>query len=55
VLLVDADVQPTLSSYYPFEARAEHGLSAFITEAITDGVVSRKTTLAAKQRSRVWI
>lgn len=41
VLLVDADVQPTLSSYYPLEARAERGLSAFITEAITDGVVSR--------------
>ena len=41
VLLVDADVQPTLSSYYPLEARAEHGLSAFITEAVTDGVISR--------------
>jgi len=31
VLLVDADVQPTLSSYYPLVARAERGLSALNT------------------------
>ena len=40
VLLVDADVQPTLSSYYSLKARAAHGLSTVITEATTDGVVS---------------
>lgn len=41
VLLVDGDAQPTLSSYYSLTARAERGLSALITEAIADGVVSR--------------
>lgn len=41
VLLVDADAQPTLSSYYPLDTRAERGLSTIITEATTDGVVSR--------------
>lgn len=41
VLLVDADVQPTLSSYYPLERRADHGLSALITEARVKDVVSR--------------
>lgn len=41
VLLVDADVQPTLSSYYPLEAKTERGLSLLITEAVTEGVVSR--------------
>ncbi len=41
VLLVDADVQPTLSSYYPIAVRAERGLCAVITEAVTDGVINR--------------
>lgn len=41
VLLVDADVQPTLSSYYALETRATRGLSALITEATTKDVVSR--------------
>ena len=45
VLLVDADIQPTLSSYYPLESRAEHGLSALITEAVTNCVVSRTAIL----------
>lgn len=40
VLLVDADAQPTLSSYYSLTTKAECGLSALITEAVTDGVVS---------------
>ena len=40
VLLVDADVQPTLSSYYPLARRAEHGLSTLITEAVVEGVTS---------------
>lgn len=40
VLLVDADAQPTLSSYYPLRARAELGLSALITEARDDAVIS---------------
>lgn len=31
VLLVDADVQPTLSSYYPIEYRAPAGLTALAT------------------------
>ncbi|MBK9130026.1 MAG: ParA family protein [Gammaproteobacteria bacterium] len=41
VLLIDADVQPTLSSYFPLECRADRGLSALITEARIDGVISR--------------
>ena len=41
VLLVDADVQPTLSSYFPLEYRAKGGLSALIAEAQTAGVISR--------------
>jgi len=40
VLLVDADVQPTLSSYYPLEYHAKGGLSALISEARTAAVVS---------------
>ena len=41
VLLVDADVQPTLSSYYPLEQRSQHGLSHLITAASTDDIISR--------------
>ncbi|MDZ7840835.1 MAG: ParA family protein [Gammaproteobacteria bacterium] len=41
VLLVDADAQPTLSSYYPLQARAGLGLSALITEAKDAEVISR--------------
>jgi len=40
VLLVDADVQPTLSSYFPLDYRAKGGLSALISEARTRGVIS---------------
>ncbi len=43
VLLVDADVQPTLSSYYPLERQAERGLSSLITEGVVEGVISRTT------------
>ena len=41
VLLVDADVQPTLSSYFPLETQAEKGLSALITTSQHEGVISR--------------
>jgi chromosome partitioning related protein ParA len=41
VLLVDADVQPTLSSFYPIDTLATKGLSGLITEATADDVVSR--------------
>ncbi len=44
VLLVDADVQPTLSSYYPIDSRAAHGLTSFITSTSPppiDGVISK--------------
>lgn len=40
VLLIDADVQPSLSSYYPITARAPHGISTLITRSVTDGVIS---------------
>jgi len=40
VLLIDADVQPSLSSYYPLTARASYGLSALITRTITVSVQS---------------
>ena len=41
VLAVDADIQPTLSSYYPIEELAPNGLSRLITEADTSDVISR--------------
>ena len=41
VLAVDADIQPTLSSYYPLEHQAPHGLRRLITEADITDVVSR--------------
>ncbi|MCG8012257.1 MAG: ParA family protein, partial [Candidatus Thiodiazotropha weberae] len=40
VLLVDADVQPTLSSYFELTHQASNGLSAFITGPCLDDVVS---------------
>lgn len=43
VLLVDADVQPTLSSYYSLSQRAGLGLTSLITEGITEDVVSHTT------------
>ena len=41
VLLVDADVQPTLSSYFELTYRASHGLSALITGPRLGDVISR--------------
>ena len=41
VLLVDADAQPTLSSYFELKQQAEHGLSALITGPQLEGVISR--------------
>ncbi|MEW7996291.1 MAG: ParA family protein [Candidatus Thiodiazotropha endolucinida] len=41
VLLVDADAQPTLSSYFELKHQAEHGLSALITGPQLEGVISR--------------
>ena len=41
VLLVDADVQPTLSSYYALAERARCGLTSLVTEVSADGVVGR--------------
>jgi len=41
VLLVDADVQPTLSSFYPLDNLATRGLSGLITEASSNDVVSQ--------------
>ena len=43
VLAVDADIQPTLSSYYPIEGLAPNGLSHLITEADVTDVISRTT------------
>ncbi len=40
VLLIDADPQPTLSSYYSISEQAPHGISHLITEATIDNVVS---------------
>jgi len=40
VLMVDADVQPTLSSYFGLTRRADRGLTNLITEASSDGVIS---------------
>ena len=41
VLAVDADIQPTLSSYYDLEDRAASGLRTLVTGATTSGVISR--------------
>lgn len=41
VLLVDADIQPTLSSYYPIETRAPEGLHRLVTGGTAEGVISR--------------
>jgi len=40
VLLIDADVQPTLSSYYPLRSQAEGGLFELVALRRTDQVVS---------------
>ena len=40
VLLVDADAQPTLSSYFELKQQAPNGLSALITGPKLDGVIS---------------
>lgn len=41
VLLVDADVQPTLSSYFQLDRRARQGLSHLITTASTNDIISQ--------------
>lgn len=41
VLLVDADIQPTLSSYYELEHRAPRGLRALMTESELAESISR--------------
>ncbi len=43
VLLVDADIQPTLSSYYPIETRSKAGLHRLVTTGEVDGVISQTT------------
>ena len=41
VLVVDADTQSTLSSYYEIAHRSENGLTHLVTKANTDHVVSK--------------
>lgn len=41
VLMVDADVQPALSSYYPLEHRTKVGLHRLLTHGSVEGTVSR--------------
>ena len=41
VLLIDADPQPTLSSYFPLQWTAPGGLTRMLVEADTDEVMSR--------------
>jgi chromosome partitioning related protein ParA len=41
VLLIDADPQPTLSSYYALKHRASQGLTAFLVQSATDSVISQ--------------
>ena len=43
VLLIDADPQPTLSSYYPIACRADHGLKEFLINSSTDNTISQTT------------
>ncbi|MDM4770851.1 ParA family protein [Solimonas sp. SE-A11] len=41
VLLIDADIQPTLSSYYALERQASRGLTALMTEGDLESSISR--------------
>ena len=41
VLLVDADIQPTLSSYYPLRKRGEAGLHRLVTEGSASATISQ--------------
>jgi len=41
VLLIDADPQPTLSSYYIIENKAEYGLKEFLINSTTDNTISQ--------------
>jgi chromosome partitioning related protein ParA len=41
VLLIDADPQPTLSSYYSIAHKAEHGLKEFLINSSTDNTISQ--------------
>ena len=41
VLLVDADLQPSLSSYYAIETRAEDGLTSLVRENNTETTISK--------------
>jgi len=41
VLLIDADIQPTLSSFYSLVQQADKGLTALITQALRSGVISQ--------------
>ncbi len=41
VLLIDADIQPTLSSYYPIEETAEQGLTQLITTGEAADCISK--------------
>ena len=44
VLMIDADVQPTLSSYYPIPSPAAHGLTKLIHDgAVTSDIISHTT------------
>ena len=40
VLAVDADIQPTLSTYYPIEKQAEHGLTHLVTQMDIQGCIT---------------
>jgi chromosome partitioning related protein ParA len=39
VLLVDADIQPTLSGYYPLAQQADAGLHQLLTTGGIDGII----------------
>ncbi len=41
VLMVDADIQPTLSSYYEIKTKAINGLTHLITKVDVDSVISQ--------------
>ena len=45
VLMVDADIQPTLSSYYPLESRASSGLYDVVTAGKTAEAISHTNVL----------
>jgi len=54
VLLIDGDVQPSLSSYYPITVRAPVGLSTLITRSVIEGTIC-STNIIIRSSRLSWL